>query len=207
MVPLLQCGPQDGEGPKPPPAADPRKPNWWPDPPPSGGFPWPPPRPDNYEGDEWPPLREVGENPQVWVDLYGERPDPTQDPRFAEPGHTARNGFYRNFKEINETDQKPPGCGLHLIRLFKGQFVETCDPFPQAVARQICPAVLDPDAADERCRVVCQNNPQKCRNDRVFTPPLEVSWNCVRGCTEAPPTPCPDYVNCAAYYLCDCFEN
>lgn len=206
VLATVQCAPQEGARNKPPPA-DPRKPNWWPQPPPEGGYPWPPPRPDGYDGELWPPLREVGDDPQLWVDFYGEAPDATQDERFKAPGHAGRTTFYKNFREINETDNRAPGCGMHVIRMFAGKFIETCDPYPEAVWRQICATVLDQKAAAERCRVVCQNNPEECRRDRLFVPPLNVNWSCVEGCTE-PDAICPeDYANCTAHYLCDCWEN
>jgi hypothetical protein len=202
----LQCKPEEGPQNRPP-VVDPRKPGWWPDPAPRNGLRWPPPRPDNYDGEVWPPLRETGEDPQFWVDLYGETPNPETDPDFTQSGRKAKNGFGHNFHEINHMDERPPGCGLHMIRLFAGQFVDSCNPFPEVVSRQLCATVLNPKAAQERCRVVCQSNPEKCRRDRVFTPALEVQWTCVQGCT-LPDAACPDdYANCIADYLCDCWEN
>jgi hypothetical protein len=203
---LLKCVPQDGGVDRP--VVDPRKPSWWPEPPPKDGMPWPPPRPENWEG-EWPPLHEVGENPQVWVDLYGEAPNPANDPRFGGRGHAGDRSFANDFSdEVPETDQEPPGCGLKRMRLFAGQFVDSCDPYPVAVSRGLCAQVLNAQAAAARCREICQRNTkEKCTRDRLFTPPLLVEWSCVEGCEE-PGAACPqDYANCAAHYLCDCFSN
>lgn len=196
------CMPQD-RGDKLPPRIDPKKPSWWPDPPPRYGLAWPPPRPENWDG-EWPPPRDEGEPLKPWIDLYGEAPDPAKDDRFKEPGRTGNVSFANNFGEIFEDAKKPPGCGLHSIRLFAGENVQSCDPPPEATWRKLCGQTLDETAASERCRVVCQLNPKQCQRDHLFTPPLDTGWSCVEpSATNADGA----YANCATHWLCDCWEE
>lgn len=193
---------------------DARKPNWWPDEVSPWGEKWPPPRPDDWpEGKLWPPLKEVGDDPAFWAELWGEDIDPETDRRLTENGELGNDRFRYNFEQIGTLDDDvKPGCGLHVLVMLSWEPVTTCTPYPEAKIRQHCAVAFDQNAARQKCRRHCMRNERVCRRGRLIEPPISAYWRCSTfNCFDhwGAPEPCPEpvyHTDCAAFYICDCNE-
>lgn len=200
----------------PPPTEHPRKPSWWPDPDTQEyGLKWPPPKPENWPDDKpWPPLREVGEDPQFWADLWGKDLDAERDPRFRQSGEMGMDLFRYNFDRIYDQDtNKKPGCGMHMLSMGDLKTQPTCTPFPEADVRAHCKIAFDEVAAERKCANHCLRNERRCRRSRLIKPPTSAAWRCATfECFEhaLDPDACQELSyqsDCWASYICDCWEN
>jgi len=192
-----------------------RKPDWWRGP---GkwklGLKWPPPRPKKWPPDRlWPPLREVGDDPGFWTDLYGEYIDAKKDKRLGKSGEIGNERFRYNFREIGDLDVNvKPGCGLHILNMGRFKSRDSCTPYPEAEVRGHCELAFDEKAAERKCRRHCARNERRCRQGRLFPPPIYAYWRCATfKCFdhEVQEVACPNpshQSDCFAFYLCDCYE-
>jgi len=194
---------------------DARKPSWWPDPKDSPyGLRWPPPKPDGWPDDKpWPPLKEVGEDPAFWTELYGEDIDTEKDKRLKRSGKLGNEKFRYNFERIYHLDRnKKPGCGMHVVAGWSQSTSNSCTPFPEAEVRAHCKIAFDEKTVLQQCRRHCMRNTRQCRLGRLIEPPFEAYWRCVTfPCYDhdGQPETCTDQrvlTDCAAFYLCDCYE-
>lgn len=206
------AGTGDGTG---GPSEHPRKPSWWPDPnTQTWGLKWPPPRPEDWpQGKPWPPLREVGEDPKFWAELFGEDLDAERDPRFGRSGEDGEDLFRYNFDQIGLLDEdKKPGCGMHVMPVGGLRSRTSCTPFPEAEVRALCKIAFDQGGALRKCQNHCLRNERRCRRARLIEPPISSYWRCATfPCFEhyLDPTSCTNVAHqsdCFAFYICDCYE-
>jgi hypothetical protein len=176
------------------------KPEWWPDKG-AAGIEWPPPKPEQWQGD-WPP---DNDDPNWWTKHFRDRNDGGGEGNTHDPEHVSENGFagYQKFSQAFQWIEDPArsDCGLFRLDRIERQDVDSCVPFPQQMVQQFCATVRDANAAETECQRQCGMR-DRCTVARIFRPEMNVFWQCK---LRLPDTQ--NEARCQAAFLCECLEG